>query len=304
MYGLAGIAVVVLAIGAIFTDRYEWSQWLWWMPRSALAALALPGAVIGAMRRGRAIVWAFVGLIPLATLLIRDVGWRRWDPAVRGLHIIHWNASWPGSTAGAVPAELLLERDADIVVVSSAYKLLADGRSDVWRAHGYELLNTGTFLVASRWPLVEVRNVTGNEGRIVGLIRIDIDGDRFTICAVDLPSDARLSRMGIAEALADETHLPSPSEADCVVGDFNITRGSASLTRMFPGFRNAFDCAGVGFGATWPRRLPLLQLDQMLVSDRLEPLQYRIFDLGSRVHRAHEMVARWPRDPTKASAGR
>ncbi len=304
LYALAAAALLVLAVGQIFTDRHEWSQWLWWTPRSVLAAAALPGAVVGVTRRGWATLWAVVGLIPLATLLIRDIGWRTWNPALQGLHIVHWNANWPGSTAGAVPAKLLLDRNADVVIVSNAYKLLADGRAEVWREHGYEMLNTGTFLVASRWPLVEARNVSGNEGRIVGVIRLDIGGTRLTICAVDLPSDARLSRMRIAEELAAETHLPSPVEADCVVGDFNITRGSASIQRMFPGFREAFDVAGVGYGATWPRRLPLLQLDHMLVSGRLAPLQYRIFDLGSRVHCAHEMVVRWPLASADASVER
>jgi endonuclease/exonuclease/phosphatase family metal-dependent hydrolase len=296
-YALAVAAASLLFIGLVVTDRFAWSQWIWWIPRPALALAALPAAIIGLLRRrgasmGARCFWSGVGLVPVFAMAFIDVGWRRWDPTASGLRIVHWNASWPGSDAGAEPAAILLAKEADVVVVSNAYKLLSDGRIDRWRGCGYEVVNTGSFLVASRWPIIEARNTTGVGNRFVAMIRLEHAAGRLTICAIDLPSDARLARTEVAAALVAETSLPTPDEADLVVGDFNITRGSHSIATMFPGFRHAFDCAGAGFGATWPRALPLLQVDHMLVGARLEPVQYRVFDLTTRVHRAQELVAR------------
>lgn len=295
-YALALAAVILLVVGLLVTDRFAWSQWVWWIPRPVLAIAAVPAALVAISDRRMPFATrcrcVALGLLPAIVTGGIDVGWRRWDPDATGLRIVHWNASWPGSEAAAEPAAILLAKDADVVIVSNAYKLLSDGRIDRWRDHGYDVVNTGSFLVASRWPIIEARNTTGVDDRFVAMIRLEHAAGPLTICAVDLPSDARLARSEVAAALVAETSLPTPSEADLIVGDFNITRGSHSIATMFPGFRHAFDCAGSGIGATWPRALPLLQVDHMLVGPRLEPVQYRIFDLNARVHRAQELVAR------------
>lgn len=114
-------------------------------------------------------------------------------------------------------------------------------------------------------------------------------GRNIVVWVLDMPSEPRLSRWAMAgsaaKALREWTGAVMaqgavvPSEglwgkgfpaADVVVGDFNIERGASSLAVLLPGMRNAFDEAGAGYAATWPRYgyrtpVPLVHIDQMFV---------------------------------------
>jgi endonuclease/exonuclease/phosphatase family metal-dependent hydrolase len=292
-------SVTALVIGSIATDRWHWSQWIWWIPRGALALAALPALLValialGTRRTRWSVITLLCALIPVLWFAVADIGWRRWQPKPQrfdgAIHIIHWNASSPGSRAGAPASESLLARDADIVIVTNAYKLLGDGRIELWRDAGYEIVPTGPFLVASRWPILEARVISAVERRLLGRARISVAGREWTILAVDLPSDARLSRSDLAERFRAESAQHDADGADLIVGDFNITRGSASIRSMFPGFRHAFDEAGIGFGATWPRRLPFMHIDHMLLGSPVECHGYRIIDVAERPHLAQEAI--------------
>ncbi len=301
--GLLLASIALLCLGALLTDRWHWSQWIWWIPRSALALAALPAFVTGLAQRGRRRwIWLGAASIPIAWLAVGDIGWRRWVPDPEAIHLIHWNASSPGSRAGGPASAELLARDADIVIVTNAYKLLGDGRIELWRDAGYDIVQTGPFLVASRWPVLEARVVSATERRILGRIRIAVAGHDWTVIAVDLPSDARLARNDLASRFRAECAPHGVDEADLVVGDFNITRGSASIARMFPRQHHAFDVAGIGFGATWPRRIPFMHLDHMLIGERIACIAYRIVEIGERPHRAQEalLLLRDGRSATKA----
>jgi endonuclease/exonuclease/phosphatase family metal-dependent hydrolase len=292
--GLLVLALVAMTAGALLTDRWAWSQWIWWIPRGALVVASLPALLVAFATRGpRRFAWLIPSLVPLVWLALADIGWRGWPggaQAPAAIHLIHWNASWPGSRAGAPASAELLARDADIIVVSNAYKLLGDGRVEIWRDAGYEIVQTGPFLVASRWPVLEARVVSAVERRLLGRVRIAVGGRDWTIVVVDLPSDARISRSQLAESFRREALPHFVDTADLVVGDFNITRGSASIRIMFPNFRHAFDEAGIGFGATWPQRLPFMHLDHMLLANATQCHAYRIFAVGSRPHRAQEAL--------------
>ena len=53
-----------------------------------------------------------------------------------------------------------------------------------------------------------------------------------------------------------------------VLGDFNADRDHAAFRRLLSiGLRDAHDERGRGLARTWPTRLPLLQLDHVLVRD-------------------------------------
>ena len=71
------------------------------------------------------------------------------------------------------------------------------------------------------------------------------------------------------------------------MGDFNITRGSYSLELLFPGARHAYDEAGSGWGATYPRDgWPYLHIDHVLMtSDDLAATRYEIVDPGIGLRR-------------------
>lgn len=139
---------------------------------------------------------------------------------------------------------------------------------------------------------------------------------RLVIWGLDMPSDPRLWRWPMAERASEMIRgfrgeqlvwrgegserervreaivggFPTP---DVVIGDFNTPRGAASLGLIVPaGFVNAFDEAGVGDGATWPRRVPwevrprwwprwpMFQIDHTFVGPGLRVWRYQLIDPG------------------------
>ena len=130
-------------------------------------------------------------------------------------------------------------------------------------------------------------------------------GHTIVIWIIDLPSDARLFRWettqtaaaaiasfagqiygraedGSLAPLGEATGFPAP---DIIIGDFNIPRGSASLKVLTRGTANAYNHAGTGSCATYPRKFPLSHIDQMFIGKSLRATSYEIVDPGMGMHR-------------------
>lgn len=129
-------------------------------------------------------------------------------------------------------------------------------------------------------------------------------GRPIVVWVIDLPSDQNLSRRLAAEQAAramqawegpalvpdgrggiqgnePASGFPTP---DLVIGDFNSPRGSYSLTLLGPDLTNAYDQAGAGYVATYPRQFPLLHIDQAFTGPTLRATDYRIIDPGRGRH--------------------
>jgi endonuclease/exonuclease/phosphatase (EEP) superfamily protein YafD len=85
--------------------------------------------------------------------------------------------------------------------------------------------------------------------------------------------------------------MTAPPGASLVLaGDFNATADHRSMAALLHGpLRDAFDEAGSGLGATWPRwRRPmpaLLRLDHVLVSGNVTVVSARVQDSTGSDHR-------------------
>jgi hypothetical protein len=158
----------------------------------------------------------------------------------------------------------------------------------------------GAFAIASRWPVLEARTLFDTERGAAAIFRIDATerfGGPLRILAVDLPSDPMLPRAEIASEMRERLDDFPLADVDLVVGDFNITRGSASLRTMFPTFRDAASEAGEGIAGTFPRweGLPTSvaiflrwHIDQTLLAPTIEATGYRVLNAGSREHFVQE----------------
>lgn len=124
---------------------------------------------------------------------------------------------------------------------------------------------------------------------------------------IDLPSDLSLLRWEVTararralDHFAGITYVPDPlgrwipenppapttgfPSPDIVIGDFNIPRGAASLSALSRGLTNAFDQAGRGFMASYPRRPPVFHIDQTFLAPGLRAFNYRLLDIGAGAH--------------------
>jgi len=136
-----------------------------------------------------------------------------------------------------------------------------------------------------------------DEGRIL-FATIDTTttlGQPITVWFVDLPSHPRLGRDRLMryvtnriEWLVSNPELPQYApfaNPDLIVGDFNIPRGSASLDILCADLENAFDDAGRGTDSTWPRRYPLVHIDQVFIRRPLRAVTYDVTDPGISGHK-------------------
>ncbi|HEX8877248.1 MAG TPA: hypothetical protein VF777_10895 [Phycisphaerales bacterium] len=163
-------------------------------------------------------------------------------------------------------------------------------------------------------------------------------GTDFVVWLMDLPSDPTLSRQNVTRqarealdnwkgvatvrAAADPAKPDAPVQwtnvpaeqlgrrgfptPDLVLGDFNIPRGSRSLKNLVGDMANAYDQAGAGYTASYPRKVPFAQLDgpgliglvrwmipsdvpffhidQAFVDPSLHATRYRTMNLGFGTH--------------------
>lgn len=126
---------------------------------------------------------------------------------------------------------------------------------------------------------------------------------------VDLPSDLSLSRARAMEeaaialaagpstvwadngsggwAAVSNNSIPPDAfrTPDLIVGDFNTPHGSYSLRAITRGYTSAYDQAGLGYAATFPRSWPLWKLDQAYLAPWLQAVAHDTIDTGRGSHR-------------------
>jgi endonuclease/exonuclease/phosphatase family metal-dependent hydrolase len=211
---------------------------------------------------------------------------RRADPEPTGLTLMHWNLSERAAGREAAFAGIITNRDADVTVLTNAGAVPWHEDVTTW-LDGARPVHRGTFAILTRLPVVESRWLIAEEGVTVALLRLapPEEAEPIVIFLVDLPSDPRLPRREVARrlrALLDEIGAPAP---DVVVGDLNITRGSASLRRMFPAHHHAYADGGHGYAASFPRDVPIYHLDHILLGADRHCTRYDLPDVAVGRHR-------------------
>lgn len=351
-----GIALGVLgglalhALGRVFTDRSQWSQYLWWVPAAVSGALAFVGLVLSHVfafgarvlaRRSRAPMLAsgrwlrrggWAGLVLLAghALLVewRPPGASDIIPRSERFRIAYWNFSVEGAKGWERP---LTNADPDLFVCLAGTCTSGEGLIE-WVGPGHDYFFDTAFVVASKAPVLAYAFVSLNIAQGAGIdprqpdfVRRSRDpgrgmvllldarerlGQELVVWLIDMPSDLSLSRdessrQARAAMLATPPRLwkmrddhrtrervsstPELLERlkrpDVIAGDFNAPRGSASLRHVTMGARNAFDQAGEGYCATFPRERSLWHLDQVFVGATMKAVRYAVIDAPSGSHR-------------------
>lgn len=297
-------AALCWVVGLLASDRFAATQFLHWVPAPLLAPIVAAGGLValGAPR------WRLLAASSVATSLAIGathlaLRWSPRGPCLEGLRIVHWNASSPSLEEADADRRAIAELRPDLLLVTDDWALFGRVRGNRWEESGWRVHRAGPFAISTRLPLVEVRLAVASADRSLAVVRVDASeaiGRELVIWLVDLPSDPKGPRMAGARSLRsliDSLRLPPP---DLVAGDFNLDSGSAALRAIAPGLRDAFRAVGRGYAGSYPRRLPLWHLDQMLLSPDLAACSYRVIDLGRGRHRAQELILPFANSPANA----
>lgn len=294
----------VLVGSQLITDRVGWLQFAWWTPRVLLAGASLAGFVLVlvlslAIRTQRSHArWAAKWAI--ATLAIGLLASRHEWGLPRGrpegaVRIAFWNACYADRSEATKSVDFLLSLDADALIVTDPGFAFTEGGAERLRDAGYAVVQPGKFTVISRGAVTSAAPVFAARGRALSEIELLTPEGPITIDAVDLPSEPTLPRLMTARNFVAAVGERSRPPADIVLGDFNITRGSASMSIVAPGGTDAFSTAGSGWGGTYPRERPIVGIDQILVRDPWRALHAEVVDPGFGRHRG--IVADLTRTP-------
>ncbi len=310
-----GIAFALAwGIGRIATDSSVATQWLHWIPTVVALLVSLVCVAVLVLRR--AWRWARVLLVvagvQVACVFAQD--WHPWRSAPiptvgeRGvIRVAHFNANWPGASSARVAEALAAALDrsfqstgADVLFLSERGDVLAAAALLGLVPDGVNPITVGRFAVISRIPILEARPLFDDLSSAAAVIRFEATEStpQWSAFLVDAPSDLRLSRVRVMEAIAARLATHSLGETDLLLGDFNAVRGGVASARVSGSMRHAFDEGGVGWGGTFPRAWPLWHLDQFYCGDRVDVLRYETVDLGIGQHRAQAATLRvWDTTP-------
>lgn len=298
------MALAVLAVGRLVGDVTTLSAWLAWVPPILSLALAVLTLCIAFALRTQArpllriAAIVFVLLFGFWVLTGNMALWRAQPERTDDLVLVHWNASWPGDSVDLSTAIAVFEGcDADILVVTEAGRFGWTEEGRAFTSAWPSVVRVGGVLILARGRVLQARPVLATNGVQLHLLQFMHNGIARTAWIVDLPSDPARSRQDIFAALLAGARERNVAQPEIVLGDFNVDSDSASLAAAFSEFHNAFGQGGVGWGGTWPRRFPLWQLDQVLLSDTIDCVSSAIIDPGISRHRVQRVVLRAAASP-------
>jgi hypothetical protein len=323
---IIGAALLAWLIGRLCTDRYAWSQWLWWTPTLIAIALAILGTLIALIpapprfgRRSRSGLWAITTIAIIVYFAAFEHRFlSRPKTATGGIELVHWTCTMSAPHLRREHAAWAQTFTGDIAILMHTGGLSFDPGMNEVRQRGYTVYPIGLATIITRAPLLEHRPIIINRPYIVWMMKFDVralsDSDNnseapdaeptLTVWIIDLPSDPQLSRHDVSVRLRELIESADEEPPAVILGDFNIQRGSASLASVFPDHVHAFAQAGRGYGATFPRERPMYHIDHILLRDPWRALRYDIEDTGQGRHRRHRafLTTRPTSDPVKNPA--
>lgn len=292
----------------------------------------------GSIRRWRLAAWAGIIGATLHVALVEWRWFERGDPGVpreERLRVVFWNCSQ--RTPNFEPAIIAQQPDIAVMLPGSGVTFgrlqQAFGADADFVYHGFAVMSTYKI---KRWAMIGLKIAPGKglDPRLENFKARHVDpgkamflqietkeklGKDLIVWLVDLPSDLSLSRSDIAKearrAIDDfiegraERWLQSNwartdgenaayAKPDLILGDLNTPRGSPSLKTLTSGLRNAYDLAGGGYAATYPRAWPLWHLDQAYAAPTVHVAGYEIIDPGAGTHRMQRIdIATAPSSP-------
>jgi hypothetical protein len=260
--------------GIVLTDRWVWSQWIAWIPTQVVMLLLVISLIVVVITKAKKLV------IILALVLSSVTYWFTFEEnkffskatAGSGLRIVGWTMSHSKKRVSKESAEKVISLKGDITLLTHGWYVRGESSIREWIGVENRPVSNGPFTILTTLQVVEVQTLIASDGIYISMFIIDTSetlGKPLVLWAIDLPSDLDISRIKTAtkvQRLLATLNTPTP---DVVIGDFNMTRGSYSIEKMFPELSDASDEGGFGLLASFPMEYPLYHIDHTLIREGL-----------------------------------
>jgi endonuclease/exonuclease/phosphatase (EEP) superfamily protein YafD len=282
-----GLLLLLFLAGQVLKDRTLATALVFYLsaPPVVAAALVVIGFWPGWRKRPAAACFAAsFALAPIAVSALLDhhvLAQPLADRAAgRPLRVVAWNVAFVPFGAGPL-AYRLRPYDPDLLMLTEFQSWYAPrlasglGSDRTARPMDTMCLIARGGIEAARWVEADDRLQIFVADWIPGSGRLHVMGVNV-ISSPIVPRDPILRR--VLAAMDRE-------KPDLVLGDFNSPRRSRALDPLPAGYVHAFDAAGRGWTYSWPVPLPVLAIDQAILSTRLEPLHYALHSTIVSDHR-------------------
>lgn len=226
--------------------------------------------------RGRHGTFALIGALVVTVFAVgTNVQLGEAAPAAGGqpVRLLFWNVAYTGWTPTRLARNVQSYKADIIALVETGAD--ASGRVKYWQdtLGGLHLSQFKYGMALASRFLIEAEDAIdiGNRGRCRHY-RLDTGNRPLHVLLVDIKGNPMRSRQAPLELLFRRSR-DFASGQTIILGDFNTPSESCWFDPFREYFREAFDAAGIGYRPTWPVPLPVLQLDQIWISTRLQPIR-------------------------------
>ncbi len=271
--GLAGILIRLTVQDSFLASGIVFYATPWPVLACLLAAGArgIAGAAPGTSRRrlGRAALLAAAA----AAVISVATGWsmHRCVQSGRPVRVLFWNCAHGRFGWESIAAEIRAT-DADLIGLVEAGPR-TPVRERFWRRRfpEYTIWLPGREIVLMVRGDIETARAHDLEGRgDAAAARVRLRGEPVLAVVADLHSSPVMRRDLPMQKLGRLMEGPS-DRPRILMGDFNTPSDTAHMTAVRRAVHPAFDLGGTGWRPTWPVPLPVLDLDQIWVSEAIEP---------------------------------
>ncbi|MDP7006363.1 MAG: hypothetical protein QF718_09160 [Phycisphaerales bacterium] len=282
--------LILWVVGAFFSDRWVWSQWLLWIPTPLiLIMLAVLSALSFLVKKKMQATICLCGVLAITFwFCVFEHHLFSGNGAQGKVSLVGWTMSHPKNNVAEESADLIVKLNGDITLLTHGWRVRGEPSIQEWLGtSGYKVINS-QFTLLTRFSPIQVRTLIAVDEIYISSFVLDtteVLGDVLVIWAVDFPSSPFISKMEIANRVLRLLQSVDTIKPDVVIGDFNMTRNSAAIRTLFPKLHDASDTAGTGILTSFPVEFPLFHIDHILIRHSLRATHYSLINPHIGRHR-------------------
>ncbi len=201
--------------------------------------------------------------------------------------ILYWNVAKQKDNNWHVLEEVLKTHNIDVIILLETKELSQKQSANLKTIlPNYQALYLlGNMFIAVKGQIEQLEYIGENTMNPksdfrINLVECRIDSTKYRLAAIDIYGNPIVSRKSAMRNIIDYS---IENKADFIIGDFNTPYESVYFDRYKNDY-NSFRDYQKGFTFTWPSILPLLEIDQVWLQKKHQPIQMKKYFYDNSDH--------------------